>query len=314
MNNILRNECAPLVSVCVVTYNQENYIRECLQSIIDQKCNFEFEIIVGDDASTDRTREIVREIASKHKFIRPIFHEKNIGIVKNYISVHENALGKYVAHIDGDDRCLNEKLAKQASFLNENSDCSAVFHKLEMQDIDGVFLERTWPINFTSSKYSLNDVALGHPIFGHSSMMYRNGMLDSLFRRNFESFIDYQVYLALAAQGKLGVLDESLGLYTVGAGISSSNNLYQQAIQALVYAREFGLSEIDYRKSTSRQYLIFAKKAIIENDIELFSELIEKSVSEKIISPIQVFLYLLRWHPKIIINSANKLRSIKEKL
>lgn len=315
MNHDLLVLNPPLVSVCVVTYNQKKYIRNCLESLVEQKCNFKFEIIVGDDASTDGTREIIEEIASRHReVIRPIFHLRNIGAVKNYIAVHESALGKYVAHVDGDDRCFDEKIAKQANFLNENLDCSAVFHKLEMQDGNEIKLNKTWPTNFASGKYSLNDIAFAHPIFGHSSMMYRNGLLHTLFSENIESFIDFQVYISLAAKGEVGVLDDILGAYTVGAGISSSRNMYQEAIQALLYARSLGLSEIDYKRSVSRQYLLFAKKSIVEDDVKLFNQLIKKSFSEKIISPMQILLYFFRRYPKLIKNSAAGLRFFKERV
>ena len=68
------------VSVCVVTYNQEKYIRKCLQSIIDQKADFDFEIIIADDCSTDNTPTIIQEFYAKYpEIVKPIFREKNIG-------------------------------------------------------------------------------------------------------------------------------------------------------------------------------------------------------------------------------------------
>src|SRR5690606_20223531 len=103
------------VSVCVVAYNHEKYIRECLQSLIDQSVDFEYEIIVGDDASSDGTREIIEELSGKYpNLIIPIIHRKNIGPVGNYFSVHRLARGEYVCHMDGDDVSMSEKLQEQA--------------------------------------------------------------------------------------------------------------------------------------------------------------------------------------------------------
>ena len=94
----------PEVSVCVVTYNQEKYITECLQSVVDQETDFDFEVLVGDDCSTDGTRRIVQEFAEKYPdIIKPILHSKNTGAFHNYVSVHNAAMGKYIAHLDGDD-------------------------------------------------------------------------------------------------------------------------------------------------------------------------------------------------------------------
>ena len=78
----------PKVSVCVVTYNQEKYIRQCLQSIVDQETNFNFEILVSDDCSTDATRTIVLEFASKYpEIVKPMFRDRNVGAVKNFVLI-----------------------------------------------------------------------------------------------------------------------------------------------------------------------------------------------------------------------------------
>ena len=102
-----RMERRPKVSVCVVTYNQKKYIRQCLQSIVDQEADFDFEVIVGDDCSEDGTREIVQEFVERYPgLVKAVLHEKNVGIVVNYRSVHDLARGEYIAHCDGDDLWL----------------------------------------------------------------------------------------------------------------------------------------------------------------------------------------------------------------
>src|SRR6185369_17391361 len=119
------------LSVCVVTYNQENYIRQCLQSIIDQVTDFSFEIIVGDDCSTDNTRSIVKEYCDKYpEIIKPLFHQVNIGATRNYFAVHSKAGGEYIAHCDGDDYKIPGKLQKQVAFLDQHRDCAIVGHDL----------------------------------------------------------------------------------------------------------------------------------------------------------------------------------------
>ena len=80
------------VSVCVVTYNQENYIAECLESLVSQQTEFKFEIIVGEDCSTDRTREIVQKYIEKYPdLIVPLFYKKNVGAVENIKQVYKLA-------------------------------------------------------------------------------------------------------------------------------------------------------------------------------------------------------------------------------
>jgi glycosyltransferase involved in cell wall biosynthesis len=127
----------PVVSVCVVTYNHVNYIRQCLDGILNQKTDFDFEIILGDDASTDGTREICIEYARRYPDIVRLFlhhRENNIKIVGqpsgrfNFLYNLYSAQGKYIALCDGDDYWIDPfKLQKQLEFLNENDNFIAVF-------------------------------------------------------------------------------------------------------------------------------------------------------------------------------------------
>lgn len=122
------NGNSPKVSVCVITYNQEKYLHRCLQSIVDQETDFEFEVIVGDDCSTDGTPMILREFAARYpELIKPIYNENNLGYYKNYALVHAEAQAAYVAHCDGDDFWYPGKLKDQVDFLDQNPDVAAVF-------------------------------------------------------------------------------------------------------------------------------------------------------------------------------------------
>ncbi|WP_051316099.1 glycosyltransferase family 2 protein [Algoriphagus vanfongensis] len=124
----------PLVSVCVPTFQHEDFIAECLESIISQKTDFPFEILVGEDASTDKTREIVTEFAEKYPMKIRLFlrkeEEKAIMYGRragrfNHLGLYKDALGKYICICDGDDYWLDPyKLQKQVELLEENGDCS----------------------------------------------------------------------------------------------------------------------------------------------------------------------------------------------
>lgn len=288
-------EKKPKVSICVVTYNQMKYIGKCLQSIVDQIVDFNFEVIIGDDCSTDGTREILQKFADKYpKILKVIFHEKNIGAVQNYIVVHQKAIGEYVSHIDGDDWCEPNKIASQCLFLDVNLDCVAVVHKLAMRDSNGNDLFKTWPKRFAFKKYDLRKLVTTHPAFGNSSIMYRNGAISQLINSELKNFIDFQIYVHLALQGYIGAIDEKLGNYTCGVGVSSSQSLYNLAVQALIYAKTNGLEADIFQHSMARQYLNFAKKAIVEKDVDLFKHLICLSVMQKRIGVQQNVLYKLR--------------------
>lgn len=127
----------PIVSVCVVTYNHVNYIRQCLDGILNQKVDFDFELILGDDASTDGTREICKDYAEKYPDkIRLFLHhrENNIEIGGkptgrfNFLYNLYSVKGRYIALCDGDDYWTDPlKLQKQLAFLEKKEDFVGVF-------------------------------------------------------------------------------------------------------------------------------------------------------------------------------------------
>lgn len=117
-----------LLSVCMTTYNQEKYIAQAIESALMQKTNFDFEIVIGEDCSTDRTKEIVANYARKYPDkIKSILNERNIGIIPNFVNTLNNCSGKYIAILDGDDYWTDPyKLQKQVDFLEANPDYGVV--------------------------------------------------------------------------------------------------------------------------------------------------------------------------------------------
>jgi glycosyltransferase involved in cell wall biosynthesis len=118
----------PKVSVCVVTYNQEKYIRQCLQSIVEQETDFDFEVIVGDDCSTDGTRSVIRAFVVKYPdIVNPIFRDTNIGAMNNFADILSVANGNYIALCEGDDYWTDPlKLQKQVDFLEAHPEYGLV--------------------------------------------------------------------------------------------------------------------------------------------------------------------------------------------
>lgn len=122
---------APLVSVCIITYNHERYIRKCLEGVMMQQTSFSFEVIIGEDCSTDNTRAIIKEFEARYPgIIKPVYHEKNVGAQRNaYEFCLPRLTGKYIAICEGDDYWTDpHKLQKQVDFLEQNNDFVLCFH------------------------------------------------------------------------------------------------------------------------------------------------------------------------------------------
>lgn len=207
-------ERRPKVSVCVITHNQRKYIGQCLQSILEQKTDFDFEVIVGDDCSSDGTREIVREFAANYPGkIIPLLYPQKVGGTQNYISVHNRATGTYVAHIDGDDVALPGKLQAQADYLDSHPDCSVVWHRMYVFDDGGTYC-RPNAIDlsaFESGIVNLSDVLTFGSVGYHSSMMYRASARKTREVRG--ETLDYFYTVEVLRSGHGKYLEDVLGKY-----------------------------------------------------------------------------------------------------
>lgn len=112
-----------LLSIAVVTYNQEKYISKTLDSILNQKHEYSYEIIIGEDCSTDGTRAVIEEYVLKYpNIIRPLYNDSNMGIIGNYFNVIRHCHGKYIMECAGDDFWLPGKVLTQINYMEENKD------------------------------------------------------------------------------------------------------------------------------------------------------------------------------------------------
>lgn len=123
------------VSVAVLCYNHAPFIKKALDSILIQKLDFPFEIVIGDDASTDESQEILQEYKKLYpEKIRLILKKKNEGVFKNIMGVIKACSGQYIALLETDDFWTNpQKLSKQISFLDENPDYTGCFHNTAIE-------------------------------------------------------------------------------------------------------------------------------------------------------------------------------------
>lgn len=238
------------VAVVVTTYNQEKYIKTALDSIVNQKTNFKFELVVSDDCSTDNTANILIEYAQKYpSIIRPIFNKTNMGAMNNYICTLASIKAKYVAICDGDDFWTNNyKLQKQVDFLDANEDFAICFHQTEI-----FFEDNSRPVEISpqniKSETSLKDLLLGNYIPANA-VMYRWAFNEVNFAQIFPQNIvpgDYFTHLLHAQKGKIKFFNEVLssyrrhanGFWWVTADVNEDTNfMLRYGIQYLNFLQE----------------------------------------------------------------------------
>lgn len=137
-NDVCAQMPAPVLSVRISTYQHAGFIRQCLDSVLCQQTNFPFEIVIGEDCSTDGTREIVFEYAERYpERIRVITADINVGVKANGQRLRNACRGKYVALLEGDDYwCDPLKLQQQVDFLESNPDYALCYHDFVLLDSD----------------------------------------------------------------------------------------------------------------------------------------------------------------------------------
>lgn len=210
-----------LVSVIVLTYNHKDFIRQALDSILMQVADFPYEILIGDDASSDGTSEIVREYAERYPHcIRAFIREKNLGATKNLYDLYLRARGKYIANCEGDDYwCDVNKLQIQTVYLEENPELIACTHDCWLVDEEGQpKAHQRLPWVSSKAVYTLDDFK-GLYLSGHpSTLVHRNFFLDkahdySIIYKAHPYIADRTVNIILAAQGKIVHIPKKMSCY-----------------------------------------------------------------------------------------------------
>lgn len=139
-----------MVSVCCLVYNHEKYLRKCLDGFVMQKTNFKFEVLIHDDASTDKSAEIIREYEEKYPdIIKPIYQTENQYSQKIPVAItfqYPRAKGKYIAICEGDDYWTNpNKLQMQYDALEANDNCKICVHKVRSVNEAGEIQPLVYP-------------------------------------------------------------------------------------------------------------------------------------------------------------------------
>ncbi len=131
------------MSITCITYNHEKYIAQAIESFLMQQTNFPYEIIIGEDCSTDGTRQVILDYCERYPaLIKLVTSEKNVGARRNGIRIRNEARGKYIAICEGDDYWTDPcKLQKQVDFLEANPDYVLCYHNVNKVDSDGVLLQ-----------------------------------------------------------------------------------------------------------------------------------------------------------------------------
>lgn len=208
-----------MVTICMITYNHEKYISAAIEGIFMQQTSFPYNLVIGDDCSTDNTVQIINNYILRYpKSIKLIRRDRNIGAISNFVETLNKCTGKYIALCEGDDYWTHsKKLQKQVDFLEKNVNYSLCFHNALVKHegrkkIDTLFCENTLP-------EILNTIDLINKFtIPTASMVFRKS---KLITPNWMRYIyngDYALSLILSLGGHIKYLNESMSVYRKNEG------------------------------------------------------------------------------------------------
>ena len=207
------------LSVHMMTYNCEKYIDQSLKSVLRQKTTFPFEVIISDDASTDKTYQIITDIAEKYDFIKPYQNKNNLGILKNFLTTLQRCKGDYVFDLAGDD-WLSDPYALQTLVdeLDQNPSFSFVDSGFDC------YYQRSGKIKSFVNKNIVTsakeEYIVRHKIYGTSFMgcCYRKSSIEKYvnfdeYRKQQIDFEDYPILTDLMMNSDFGLIPKVFSVY-----------------------------------------------------------------------------------------------------
>lgn len=215
----------PFVSVCVLTYNQEKWIRQTLDSILSQQTNYSFEVIVGEDCSADNTHAICQEYVDKYSNVSFAPQEHNLGVAGNYVNCIKHSSGKYLMVCGGDDYWHNtNKIQLQVDFMESNPDCVLCHTDIDIYNVNkGKLIENC------NLKYNIappegriqKEILAGREHISAVTMCIRKEIVDKYVP--LEKYIelkfpreDWPTLVIISAYGEINYIPISTATYRVG--------------------------------------------------------------------------------------------------
>ena len=316
----MKNEI--LVSVIVPTYNQSEFLELTLLNIINQKTNFHYEMIISNDASTDNSDSVIQDIIktkanNDNLSIKYFNHEKNLGMIKNWMFCIEQCKGKYIAICEGDDYWIDEnKLQKQVDFLEQNHDYGLVFTNSKRLNNNHIYEKIISYSNDPKYKYLLPE-----NIIPTLTTLFRNDkqIIEEYFHLlNTKDWTigDYPLWFLFNKKYKIHFLKDYTTVYRITPNTASRPNdivkkyLY---IRSIYKIRKHNIDK-DYDSSDmDDDFILTSMSLLLQNYNELAdfkNEIINNTKNHKFRnSKKEIFrqLFVLSIHSSILRNLLNKI-------
>ncbi len=261
------------VSVHMPAYNHERYIAQAIESALMQRASFDFEIVIGEDCSTDGTRAVALDFAERHPGrVRVLAHPVNLGIWENDQAIIRACRGEYIAWLESDDYWTSaDKLQKQVDLLDANRDVTACFHHA------GCLTDSKEPLTWRRGPrqlkpfYTLDDLLeQGHFVPSCTAVFRRSLVTTPMVWTRETPFLERTYFASFAKCGRIAFIDEEMAIFRYHAtgvyGKASSVENIQSTIHShKLLGKNLGLTDRrSYRRGLSRMYAGLSRELMRE--------------------------------------------------
>jgi glycosyltransferase involved in cell wall biosynthesis len=206
----------PRVSVAMITYNHEKYIEQSVKSVMMQQADFPFELVLSDDCSTDRTREIVVGLQKQYPSqIRLLLPDRNLGARNNWLQNLNACDGEFIALLEGDDFWISpDKLKRQVDLLDKNPKLSGCFTRTEVLAKTASSISHFIPADNAARTIITTEDLIEKNYIATCSLLFRN-VVRELSLDPFESLAmgDWPLNISLSLRGPIGYLNDVMAVY-----------------------------------------------------------------------------------------------------
>lgn len=235
----------PLVSVIMPSYNHEKFISEAIESVLNQTYR-DIELIIIDDASKDKSKEIIKAYKEKDSRIRAIFHNENKGIARTMNEAIEKASRKFLALFSSDDVWVKDKLKKQIKILQKNENCivwsEGIIIDTRSNPTGELFTQRYGDYKRKKSGSIFEELLKGNYICGQSVIFKRENIKNIKFDEKLKYLNDYKFMVDLARRYEFYFIPEPLAMYRIH-GENTINLERENCFKEDIIIRKYFLQE-----------------------------------------------------------------------
>ena len=273
-----------MFSVEVTTYNQKDYVAQTLQSILDQKHNYKYEILISDDCSSDGTQDVIKEFHSKYPdIIKPVYNEKNLGPMQNYYATIARAKGKYLMDCAGDDCWLPGKVETQIQFMEQNQGFDYCYGIAKLYDTKNEIIVSEFGKNYLDFKDILTIGNECPALTGCIRREFLRKYLEEIKPQQRDWLMeDYPFLIYAAYNTKMYFIDKPMAVYrVVENSISHQTNIdkklrYEQSVYDVkkFFADKYNVQIPAFDINQERKKIL-NEKSFIHKSLKLFKNIIK---------------------------------------